>query len=1175
MSFYIYSLFSFFSFFFLYLCDDGNFIKTCIDKEYIHNEAKNYTLIYNSSIPFSVHLVLATGNTNMKGIFPNNSLTESINYSIKINDRKLILTAKETNLSEYYLHIRCAACVYFVQFRQENHTNIIYLTHKITNYEFINLINDTTFYLPKTTAFFEYESQVIVSSLNCEFNLTNPNNFSIINQTFTTFYYQANNVSNISFKMIASKMYNPLETECKIAIDISHFNSTVNSTVFGTPVYSYHNFIFKDQYTPITFYFYAFAPRHLKYPVFDFSNEGLFEYGCEENISKNDLATTVTQNTFLTPRDGYYICKVKPLLDDVHFHKFSFFLKETSSYSIYFKHNQFFRDFTSFRVDSNFFTNIFEFTGKLVVYNPREYSKTCVRIREPTEKDEPAYWMINVNPDMLCSKAQFIYETYSAIETFAITLNDTEKCKNNGCELYLFIDLNVAVPEDEEKCYEKPDYNKTNKSDGPIEINRPKSYERGYYENLLFYLQKEGEITQAYFNEPIFGSFISENDTTPMYYSITVPFQLKTIIITFDRYKDYINLYINEGHDKPTEYNYDWKVTDIQETSLLLQYNSTEEEFGSFQDQVFTLMLLPKKYINYKSYFKVLFIPQYPLFPVQTNNIKLGESKSCNINNTEHLYCVFMLFLNKGISLNGWSFYIDFPHEHNLQTDSIYVRTLPFDLVPQNVYTYLDNNIERLFPDDSTSHTVKLGKGEQVYYSDSNSLESPRLVLVKVNVPKPTKVKMYTTKYYNRTSVNSTYFSDNFYYYVIPNKKIYMAIRLVKGITTEIRKVSSSSAIIYSNETSLNVLHNDTNCVRISGSIEQTINLTIDNTNLTRGFGLLISSYEEQLHHHEFLDLNLRQKLYFNENNISSRSVFYLLSKGKNYNIHLHIQNDKNVSLILEKELNITAHLLNMSEYNSFMQTQSLNYTYTTCITIDYSLNSSYGFLHFTSSSKEINYIYITIQPKKQNSSAFNLFIIKQEENMLPPYFIQTIQPIQGCITNNTKLSTPLIMKYPLKIASIKKLMINITSDINIRDYLEFINVTDHPSHNSMINGEWFIKNKEILSNKISLDIIDGHPEQLVLILGFVFHEHKDIKYVISLDIKDPTKSIILSVFGIVILVIIIAFFIVLLFKRKKRSRKHKKYKNMNFLVEDRTTKAINNITEGLGFYLKPTIGDT
>ena len=1123
MSFHIYLLFSFFSFFFPYLCDDGNYIDTYIDSEYIHKGAKNYSLIHNSGIPFSIHLVLATGNTNMRGIFTDTTLTKSIDYSIKINDRKLILIANEINLTKYYLPIRCAACFYFVQFRQENQTNKIHLTHKITNYEFINQKHATIFYLPLSTTFFEYESQVIVSSLNCEFNLTEPNNSSIINQTFTTFYYQANNES-ISFEMIASKMYNPSESECKIVIDISYFNSTVNSIVFGTSVFSYHNFIFKDQYTPITFLFYAFAPRKFKYSLFDFSNEGLFEYGCEENISKNDLATTATQNSFLAPRDGHYICKVKPLLNDVHFHKFSFLLKETASYSIYFKHNQFYRDFTSFRLDTNFFTNIFEFTGKLVVYNPREYSKTCIRIREPTEKDVDAYWMINVNPDMLCSKAQFIHETYSAIETFAITLNDTEKCKDNECELYLFIDLHVYVPEEEEKCY----------VDG-TDINRPKSYERGYHENLLFYLQKEGEITQAYFNEPIFGSFVCQEDTTPMYYSITVPFQLQAIIVSFDRYEDSINLYIKKGYDKPTLINYDWKMTDIQETSLLLQYipQEQEEEFGSFQDQVFTLMLIPKKYIKHKSYFKVQFIPQYPSCPVQTINIKLGETKSCNIDNTDHLYCVFMLFLNKGISLNGWSFYIDFPYEHNL-TDSIYIRTLPYELVSQYVYTYLDNNIERLFPDDSTSHTIKLEKGEHLYYSDSNSLESPRLVLVKVNVPRPTKVKMYTTKYYNRTSVNSTYLSDNFYYYVIPNWKMNMAIRLVEGIITEIKKVSPSSSIIYSNETSLDVIYNDTNCAIINGTTEQVINLTIDNTKSPKGFGLLISSYEKQVHP-EFPDLNLRQELHFKENDLSSKSIVYLLSKGKNYNIHLHVQNEKNESVILKNELNINAYILNITEFNLLMQTKSMKLIYTTNIlTIDYSLNSSYGFLNFTSSSDEINYIYIIIQPKTQTHSSFNFFIIKQEENQLPPYVIQTNKPVIGCIRNNTNISTPLIMKYPLKISSINRLIINITSDIdNIKDYLQYINITDYPSHNSMINGEWFIKSREVLSNQIKLNIIDGHPEQLVLILGFVFHEHKDIKYIISLDINDPTKYIILTICGIVILFIIIAFLIFFLCKIK------------------------------------------
>ena len=107
-------LYFLFSIFFLCFCDDGNFINTFIDTEYIHNNETNYSLIYNSSIPFSIHLVLATGNTNMKGIFNDSTLTKSIDYSIKINDRKLILIAKETKFSKYYLNFRCAACVYFV-----------------------------------------------------------------------------------------------------------------------------------------------------------------------------------------------------------------------------------------------------------------------------------------------------------------------------------------------------------------------------------------------------------------------------------------------------------------------------------------------------------------------------------------------------------------------------------------------------------------------------------------------------------------------------------------------------------------------------------------------------------------------------------------------------------------------------------------------------------------------------------------------------------------------------------------------------------------------------------------------------------------------------------------------------------------------------------------------------
>ena len=1108
-----------------------------IDDEYFHFAAKKLKMPYNSNIPFSIHLTVAAGNANMWGIFIDEALSQPTDFILKKNERKFVLTATNPIPGEtYYFEFRCAACGYFGQIRQENQTNIIQLSKRISNYEFLTPNITTTFLLPKSTATYDYMSTVFVSASNCEFNLIDPNNKVSNAQTFVKFSYPAlvdKDAEHLPLKMSVAKMFNPLDTECRVLFDISYYDSTYKTILYEIPSRSYHKFVFDDPSTSIKFMTSVNAPGKYIYPYFDVHNEGLFEYGCEEQQYNMHPSATGSLTTFITLRSNNYQCRMAPLLADTHFANISVVLREgTADYPVYFPINKYIRDYVGFQMDKLYYTLIYDFVGKFVIYNPREKAKNCIRIREPTEKDDGAYYMLYINPDHTCQKASFIEEGYNAINTIVITKEHTEKCKEIECELHLTIELNVQGPSNEKD-------------------STKRSHQRGYHEGMLFYMQQPGEVTQAYFSDPIFGSFVSDNDTTPMYYRVSVPFQIKSILINFERYKDNIELYIKKGYDKPTQETYDWKITQHYETDIVIHYNDTDNdnEFGSFQDEVFTLMLLPKQYVPNKSEFKVLFVPQYPFSPVQTVFTKLGESNSCNIDNNDNLYCVFMFFLNEHTSLQGWSFYIDFPYDHSLQAESIYIRTLTYDTLWPNVFTYSENNIDRLFPDDTTSHTVKLERGESVYYTPTDSLEELKLVLVRVNVPRPAKVKIYTAKYFNRTKVPLAYVLGKQYYYTKPGINVTMNVLLEKGVVVEWKKVfpkSGKMQIGYDNN-EVNVVYQDDNCIRFvnDGMNDKVIDINI--INQTNEVSYFLSRYEAKEIQPQFMEFKGINTLEFGTE-INSKRIINVLPKGKSINIHLYSQLIENSVAQRSSSsikpcdlLNINAYKLSTTEYYLLMENSSYIPPTETIINIECSSNDNYGFLHFNSSSDDVNYLYISLERKPTTQTAFKLLIMKQENNETPNYFVSTVQPIQGIVTKNETLSEmnlPVFMTYILNAPEHQSFIIEITSSnvINIKHHLSYYNISTYSNTLPKKNESWYIEYNEYSSKVMKLHVIRNHPSQMEIVLGFMFNELNEVVYEMKLIPKEEETDVsFLIPIGVTVVCVIVLVVVFTIAKRKKK----------------------------------------
>ena len=1133
------------SFIFLFpLISPVTFQPAEIDSDFFFFDTKYMKFDYNSNLPFSIHITLAAGNIKPV-IYSDPDLKFAIPFAVKNHDKKLILTETNPNLTSYYVHFNCVGCAYHAQFRQDNFTGIIQLHRKISNYEFIYPNNVTQFFLPKTTTTnYPIQSDVFITSMNCEFFITTPENETFTNQTYFKFKYTqtvfGKNEPFVSFQMGVSKMFSEYDIECRIFFDITYFDKTYQDIALEIPARSAHKFVLDESNFPFRFMTSVCTKARYIFPYFDFSNEGLFEYGCEDSLYDMHPTTTGTTQAFLTPRAISYGCKISPLTDDAHFYNISLFMREaTASFPAFFPLSQYIRDYVSFQVDKSYYTFIHDFVGKLVLYNPREKAKNCIRIRQFDEIDEGAYYMINLNADLMCIKGQIIEEGYTEITTMVITENETGKCKESGCELHFTAELSVLGPNNESQTSQK-------------------SYQRGYYEDFLFYLQKPGEITKAYFNEPIFGSFISENDTEPMYYQITVPFQIQSILINFERYKDNVILYIKRGNAKPTQQDYDWKMAKSIDTSIMIHYTPKEgdTEFGTFQEEVFTLMLVPTKYEKNKSSFKVRFTPQYPLFPVQTAHVKLGDSNSCNVDNPDNLYCVFTLFLNERISLQGWSFYIEFPYDHTLQADSIYIRTLPYNLVWTNTFTYLDNNIERLFPNDNTSYTIKLDKGEHAHFFEEDSMDEMKLVLVKVNVPRPAKVKMHSARYYNRTNVNTTYFLSNQYYYTTSDIDVVMKVQLEQGMITEWKKVFPKTGKIDTTY-SVQPIYEDDNCVRFTNNEPGEKILKINLQKKDNGVGYLLSRYEEKEIQPEFLEFKGINSLDFGKD-INSKYVINLLPKGKNINVHLYLQtiesksNQKGSSNTPCGVFDIKAYILDIEDYNMVMDNPL--FIPKSEVTVTCNKQDNYAFLHFNSSLTDLNYFYLTINRKPtEQIIPFTLLVMKQEDNESPNYFVSQNQPIHGVVSKNqtlTEMDVPVIMTYIINTPQSQQFIIEIkTTNINeIQTYLNYYNISTHSLSSPATNESWYIYDKEISSGVIKLHIIEEHPPQMEITLGFMFKDLEEIVYemrIIPVTQSTTNYSFLIPV-GVFVGCFIVMLIVLTLLRQRKKNAFAKKFLDIN-----------------------------
>ena len=1099
--------------------------------------SKNLKFNYNSTLPFSIHITFAVGNIK-PAVYADANKDIRLPLLVKTHEKKLILTEPNPTLNSYYVVITCVSCAYFVQFRQDNFTGAIQLNHRVSNYEYIYPNNVTQFSLPKTVnSNFPIQSDVYITSLNCDFFINTHEGETYSDKNYFKFKYTqtvfGGNDPFVSFNMGVSKMYNEYDVECQIFFDITYYDKTYLDVYMEIPARSTHTFYLDESNFPFRFITAVCVTGRYVFPYFDFMNEGLFEYGCEEKFYGTQITTSGTTQTLLTTRSIAYGCTIKPLTNDFHFYNITLLMREGSvDYPGYFAISQYRRDFLSFRMHRYFYTLIHDFVGRLVVYNPRAKAKNCIRIREFDEVDEGAYFMININVDLVCIKGHAVEESYNEITTMIIPENETRKCKENGCELYYTIEVNVRGPSDE---------GTTGK----------KTYQRGYYEDFLFYIQKPGEITKAYFNEPIFGEFISENDIEPMYYQITVPFQILSILINFERYKDNVILYIKRGNTKPTQQDYDWKMEKSIETSIMIHYTPKEgdDEFGTFQEEIFTLMLLPTRYEKHKSSFKVRFTPQYPFSPVQTAHVKLGDSNLCNVDDPDNLYCVFTLFLNERISLQGWSFYIEFPYDHTLQADSIYIRTLPYNLVWANTFTYLDNNIERLFPNDNTSYTIKLDKGEHAYYFNDDSMDELKLVLVKVNVPRPAKVKMHSTRYYNRTAVNTTYFLSHQYYYTTSEIDSTMKVQLEEGMITEWKKVFPQTGKIDATY-SIDPIYEDDNCVRFTNDNSETTILDIYLNKEDNGVGYLLSTYEGKEVQPEFMEFKGINNLRF-ENGVNSKYIINLLPKGKNINVHLYLQAIESKSVQRSSSLsntpcglfNMKAYILDIEDYDMIME----NRLSIPKSEIDITCNEqdNYAFLHFNSPSTDLNYFYLITERKSlEQTTPFTLLVMKQEDNESPDYYVSQNQPIHGIVSKNKTLSEmnlPVLMTYIINTPQSQQFTIQIktTNTNNIQNYLNYYNISTHSISTSGTNESWYIQYRETSSGVMKLNIIEEHPQYMDITLGFMFKELDEVEYEMRIIpiVQSTTDYYSYLVPAGVFVVCLIVFLVVLTVLRQRKKK--------------------------------------
>lgn len=1103
------------------ICQNEPISSLTFNNIYEYSETNTFLFTIPSSettlTSFYIHLTTAAGNANIANIYTSETENTSAKYSSSFFEKKLILDiTNESNV--YRFTVDCTSCHYFLQLRTINDEPPILLSRSITNYEFIPLTSfDQNYQIADSTST-NFKYQMMIYSPNCQFVLHFLGSFD---QFYGPLIYYENDISsNKNFKLTELSLLSSTskDKQCYFYIDISDLHNS--NIAFTIPQDMPHSLISNNTNLPIKFNYYKVNTNTKTKIYIDNHQQGSYKLECEDDTTHYGNLKSVY--TMSISNVGKHYCVITPLseksVSQTHFN-YTITVREDEQYPLYFEANRLEREHLSFGQSKVYYTEITSLNYNFVFHRNNYHSNVCIRIKQRNSVDKDATWMNTININSICeSDMQVAFDSNNDIAVPFNNIKDIKCSISTPCLVLIKI---------------------TN----PIEVQTQSTNDNDndYYDDISFYIQDQTNDVDVSIGEQIHGSFYNIPVQTLSYkVNITLPTPIN-LLINFERTEDNIALTVQTFKPQTSELLHEYSLTKPTESFIKID----GADISSLR-----LIVKANNKDQHKSQFKISINPQYPLSPVQTPFLHVGESNICDIS-IDNQYCVFMLFVQESEASHGFSFYVNIPFDSELKPESIYVKSLPYYNIIPFMFLYKDWEIVDKFPTEHSAFTNVI-KDNDVYYYKDDTFSEMKMVFIRVNVLRPATVKLYTERYHKyNTNVKAYYAFEKRFYYIPSDKQMKIEFNVKEGNAVAIQLLNGTTINDIEHVEYSEITNNNTLLVfkgeSSSSSSTKAVTFNVNDSNNARSF--YIETYKQLGAQPLFRNFNEINELVFSSNDSNegtTRSLFIVLPRSKNINMNILFTSINKTDINFCKDINIRSSVVNSDIYLQKMRDPSSSITSTTS---QPTCHDDIALLHMSSSYTEINYLYleITLNTQPSPNSAVILSLISQEQNVPNDYIIKLDKSLYGKITQSKEsTNTSAIMIYNVETTLKDKYVLEVELDIKT-DKVTY-DLTEYPWDNTKQHLPWYI---ESIDGSIKLIISENHPHVFAFKLTFPLGQDETFNYEVKLYLYKPVNKILYLSLGIVAFFVVIIILMLIKFKVSKRMKVMSSDIDDNYLIDN------------------------
>ena len=1091
------------------------------NKLYTYTSTERFHVSVSDQLTDAFTIIITTlkGQASINEVYNNTAMNLNMSlFNVHLMDQQMRLELNANAkfgrtheaASNFFFDVNCVNCVYQIS-RNDTHMNAENTTlyKEFTNYL---LINASTHYFAHINAdennVQSYKYQAQINSLDCALaEISTLAIGTVIKHDTNNKVVVINEIpsnENYVFRIKATNAYQ--RATCKIVVNVSSKGNVNNVVYFNLTENALHHMLIDDKTKQLTF---TSAAR--KGDVMSIHVNNYHQYVMQMQCGNATKRTVIGREVYIyTKQNDDDLCTLTVLTTSfTNKYEVSVIIKQENVHvPMFYPRDYYIKEYVPLNERSVFYMTIPSIEGKLVIHQPHVVGNVCIRIENHLTRDATPNMNFLIDVDTICANSITHSGSgngnseldYTNEISYELNTQITGKCSSSDCEMYILIQPKVEL-------------NSANNGDLS---NR----------EITMYLIEKSQIVYVPFFEQVYGSFIHSGDTNIVYYTVKVPYNVNGLYINIDKHEDNVILYIKEGKDKPDSASNSKYVLDKDiDMSLLISTN----EDDTLQGKQFTFGVKPNAhFVEDKMHYKLTLEPKYKTSPVQVSHVHIGESGICNVDYA-NLYCVFMVYIHNTHN-NGWYFYVDFPYDAQLQSDSdnvsINIKTIEYDSnMKYNdlfIYGNSEEGVNVYFPRDNQDDVITL-TNTRFYYDNSNSKSDNNnndlsAMLIKVNLPRPAITKIYTNYYTPQIDfMRSLFIFEKQVYHIKRND--YLTLMYYNdnnsGILTEICNITNTNTCYHDTNTYDDV---DTKTYQ---------NITIDNTNSNTDNTFTLSLHRDYMHTQPtFYNYTNTNYINFSATTTNEQDMIMLLPLNTKINIHIFCMNNTDFPQSIGANFNIHTKLINPSIYKSILlNTFNIN-DETTTINLQNETDDTYKYASITSPANDASYLYIKIIRKARTTNANDdvdtkFEIITLEESKGSTHLVREDEPMTIYIMENTNSGEIRSIGYSVEIPKQSKYVIELTQSLTTSTVSDF-HLTSVPWNKDKENLTWYIDDVEKDEDGMRIYITDKHRSTFGV--GFYFEGDGKVKYELKVyTYRGFNKLLLIPIcIGIALIVIII-----------------------------------------------------